>query len=364
MREFFAAPRHAYSREILQLHHERGGDFPPQVPEGTEALVEVDRLTKDFPVRGTDKVVHAIGDFRLTLRRGEAIGLVGESGSGKTTVGRCLTKLEEPTTSEILFDGIEIGALNQREMRRYRSRIQIVFQDPFDSVNPRWTIQDIIEEPLRRTSKLGKAERHRKAVETMELVGLDPELLSRKPRGLGAGTLQRVSIARALICEPEFIVLDEPTSVLAPRARNALIELLAKLQEELGISLLFISHDLTTVRYVCQRVAVMYLGQIVEEGTVEEVFTAPQHPYSQALLSAHLFPDPENRRVENPEPSALEGEIPSPIDLPTGCYLASRCPHANATCKSSRQDLTLTGSGRSVRCHRAVAGELPRNGGH
>lgn len=364
VKEFFANPRHPYSQEILRMHHERGGDFPAQVSAEARPLLKVETLTKEFPVRGSDKVVHAIGDFRLTVRRGEAIGLVGESGSGKTTVGRCLTKLEDPTSSRILFDGVEIGSLSMREMRPFRSRIQIVFQDPFDSVNPRWTIRDILEEPLRQTGRMTREDRARRAGETLELVGLDPALLTRKPKGLGAGTLQRISIARALICEPEFIVLDEPTSVLAPRARNALIALLARLQKELDISLLFISHDLTTVRYLCQRVAVMYLGQIVEEGTVEEVFTAPQHPYSRALLSAHLFPDPHNRRVESPEPSALQGEIPSPIDLPRGCYLASRCPHAVEACRTTPQQLTVPGSGRAVRCHRAVAGELPDTKGH
>lgn len=364
VKRFFAVPEHHYSKEILQLHHERGQDFPEQVPADAETLLDVPDLTKQFPIRHSKSVVHAIGDFRLKLRRGEAIGLVGESGSGKTTVGRCLTRLEEPTSAQILFDGQDISGLSAREMRKLRSRIQIVFQDPFDSVDPRWTIQHILEEPLRQTTGMSRAARRTRAEETMRLVGLDPALLSRKPRGLGAGTLQRVAIARALASEPEFIVLDEPTSVLAPRARNALIELLSKLQRDLGISLLFISHDLTTVRYVCQRVAVMYLGQIVEEGTVEEVFTRPLHPYSQALLAAHLFPDPDNRRVEHPEPSALEGEIPSPVDLPTGCYLASRCPHANETCRTTRQPLVDLETGRSVRCHRAVAGELPRMEGH
>ena len=357
--EFFANPQHTYCQEILQLHQERGGDFPAQVADDARPLLEVAGLTKEFPIRGSDKVVHAVGDFSLTLKRGEAIGLVGESGSGKTTVGRCLTRLEEATRAEILFDGIDVGSLSLREMRRYRSRIQIVFQDPFDSVNPRWTIQHILEEPLRQITEIGRDDRLRRAHEVMELVGLSPDLLARKPRGLGAGTLQRINIARALICQPDFVVLDEPTSALAPRARNALISLLARLQKELEISLLFISHDLTTVRYLCQRVAVMYLSQIVEEGTVEDVFSNPQHPYSQALLAAHLFPDPRNRRVDNPELATLEGEIPSPIDLPAGCYLAGRCPHADATCHSKPQELARLGPGRSVRCFKAAGGDLP-----
>jgi oligopeptide/dipeptide ABC transporter ATP-binding protein len=183
-------------------------------------------------------------------------------------------------------------------------------------------------------------------------------MMMAKPRDLGASTLQRVNIARALICNPDFVVLDEPTSVLAPRARNSLIALLARLQKELGISYLFISHDLTTVRYLCQRVAVMYLGQIVEEGSVEQVFTAPQHPYSKALLSAHLMPDPTRRRVDNPALAALQGEIPSPIDVPKGCYLASRCPHVVDKCRTNLQILTDLGDDRAVRCERVVNKEI------
>jgi oligopeptide/dipeptide ABC transporter ATP-binding protein len=189
-------------------------------------------------------------------------------------------------------------------------------------------------------------------------VNLDPSLMQAKPRDLGASTLQRINIARALICKPEFVVLDEPTSVLAPRARNSLIALLARLQKELDISYLFISHDLTTVRYLCQRVAVMYLGQIVEEGKVEQVFCNPQHPYSRALLSAHLMPDPTRRRVDYPSPATLDGEIPSPIDVPRGCYLASRCPHVTDACRANPQVLIEMDDGWTVRCERVVKREI------
>jgi oligopeptide/dipeptide ABC transporter ATP-binding protein len=322
-------------------------------------MVEVRGLIKTFPVRNSAKVVQAVDRVTLTIRPGETLGLVGESGSGKTTVGRCLLRLLQPDGGAISFEGADILAFGDADMRRRRAKLQIVLQDPFDSLNPRWTIRKILTEPLNLHTRQSRADKARRAAELMQLVGLDPALLERRPRGLGAGALQRVNIARALACNPSFIVLDEPTSVLSPQARAGLIELLGRLQKELGISYLFISHDLTSVQYVCHRVAVMYLGQIVEEGSVEEIFRRPRHPYSQALLSAHLFPDPSHRRVDNPVAPALQGEIPSPIDLPVGCYLASRCPYANAACRAAPQRLEPCADGRVVRCHRVVAGEIP-----
>jgi peptide/nickel transport system ATP-binding protein len=357
VRDFFANPQHPYSQDVLRLFRERGGEYPAQIT-GDRSFLKTDALTKHFPLRNSKKVVQAVDKVSLTIGRAEAVGLVGESGSGKTSVGRCLLRLVDATSGKITFDGTDITALPPADMRKIRSRMQIVFQDPYDSLNPRWTIEDLLAEPLRVHGTPDKATVRAKATAALKLVDLDPALLDRKPRGLGASTLQRVNIARALILDPEFVVLDEPTSVLAPRARNGLIALLAKLQKDLGISFLFISHDLTTVRYLCQRVAVMYLGQIVEEGTVEQVFSTPRHPYSAALLSAHLFPDPTNRRVDHPVPAALQGEIPSPIDVPKGCYLSSRCPHATDTCRATAQILTPLPDGRQVRCMRVVNGEI------
>lgn len=357
VRQFFAEPQHFYSQEVLRFHHERASGYPPQVSGGA-GFLRTEQLTKHFPLRNSKKVVQAVDKVTISVAKGEAVGLVGESGSGKTTVGRCLMRLEHPTAGAVILDGQDITALGAAEMRQMRSRMQIVFQDPFDSVNPRWTVADILDEPLRVHKSGDKADRRARAVAVLKQVDLDPSLMAAKPRDLGASTLQRINIARALVCNPDFVVLDEPTSVLAPRARNNLIALLARLQKELGISYLFISHDLTTVRYLCQRVAVMYLGQIVEDGTVEQVFTAPQHPYSRALLSAHLIPDPTNRRVDNPVTAALEGEIPSPIDVPKGCYLASRCPYVTDSCMINPQVLTELGTGRTVRCERVVNGEI------
>lgn len=363
VRMFFDAPEHPYSREVLGFYRDRAAGYPSQVTGGAGFLV-TDALTKHFPLRGSAKVVQAVDRVTLSVAKGEAVGLVGESGSGKTTVGRCLLRLVDPTSGAVRLDGVDVTALGGAEMRAMRARMQIVFQDPFDSVNPRWTVARILEEPLRVHGGGGVAVRRNRAAEALRLVDLDPSLMAAKPRDLGASTLQRIAIARALILNPEFIVLDEPTSVLAPRARNALIALLARLQAELGVSYLFISHDLTTVRYLCQRVAVMYLGQIVEEGSVEQVFTAPKHPYSQALLSAHLMPDPSRRRVDREIPAALEGEIPSPIDVPEGCYLASRCPHVTDACRANPQVLADLGGGRAVRCERAVRGEIGREAAH
>lgn len=358
VRRFFADPQHVYSQQILKLYRERGSDFPKAIPVGEgKPLLTVGALVKHFPIRGSDKVVHAVENVSLTIRQGESIGLVGESGSGKTTVGRCLLQLINPTSGSVEYDNVDLTRIANRDMRRYRAKLQIVFQDPFESLNPRWTICEILSEPLRVHGNFGKVEMRQRAMDILNLVGLAPDLIDRRPRGLGAGTLQRINIARALICEPEFIVLDEPTSVLAPKARNELIELLVRLQRELGLAYLFISHDLTTVRYLCQRVAVMYLGQIVEEGTVRDVFTDPQHPYSRALLSAHLFPDPTKRRPDNPMPQQLQGEIPSPIDLPKGCYLASRCSYVVDKC-AHPQDLVALEPGRSVRCIRVRDGEI------
>lgn len=359
VRDFFEAPQHAYSKDVLRLYRERGTDFPDAIRRGEgEKLISTEALTKHFPLRDSAKVVQAVDKFTIEIRKGESVGLVGESGSGKTTVGRSLMRLVDPTSGSILYRGEDLTKLSSKKLRAYRSKLQIVFQDPHDSLNPRWTVADILGEPLRVHTTLSAKERRAKAGAALKLVDLDVSILDRKPRGLGAGTLQRINIARALICEPEFIVLDEPTSVLAPRARNGLIELLNRLQRELGIGYLFISHDLTTVRYLCQRIAVMYLGQIVEEGSVRDVFTKPSHPYSQALLSAHLFPDPTRRRVENPTPATLEGEIPSPIDVPHGCYLSSRCPHVVDACRATPQALQPFDDDRLVRCHRVVKGEI------
>jgi oligopeptide/dipeptide ABC transporter ATP-binding protein len=289
------------------------------------------------------------------------MGLVGESGSGKTTVGRCLLRLEEPTAGSITYRDQLISNISKRDLRAYRSHMQIVFQDPFDSLNPRWSIGRVLREPLDLHTTLSSAEKVERSRELLTMVGLDPNILNRKPKGMGAGAMQRINIARALASDPEFIVLDEPTSVLSPGAISELIALLNRLQAQLGLSYLFISHDLTTVKYLCHRVAVMYLGQIVETGTVDQIFNDPKHPYARALLASHLFPDPTHRRVDHRKPDALSGEIPSPVDLPIGCYLASRCGYAKDRCRAEPQRLVPLDDGRHTRCWRVVEGELDVN---
>jgi oligopeptide/dipeptide ABC transporter ATP-binding protein len=355
---FFAAPEHPYSREVLRLQRAAAAGRATGAAAAGPALIRVEGLAKSFPVRGTDKVVQAVQGVSFEIGRGETLGLVGESGSGKTTVGRCLMRLAEPDAGEIRFAETPLAGLGPAAMRALRARLQIVFQDPHDSLNPRWTVWQILREPLDLHTRLSTKDKRARAAELLRLVGLDPAALDRRPRGMGSGALQRLSIARALATTPEFLVLDEPTSVLAPAARAELVALLRRLQAELGLSYLFISHDLTTVKDLCHRVAVMYLGQVVETGTVRQVFEAPLHPYARALLAAHLAPDPARRRVDGVPADALAGEIPSPIDLPRGCYLAGRCPHATDRCRAEPQPLVALGDGREVRCGRVARGEI------
>ncbi|MEM1430542.1 MAG: ABC transporter ATP-binding protein [Pseudomonadota bacterium] len=360
VRAFFANPEHPYSREVLSLQRDAAGSGAERRtgPRGEAPLLAVEGLKKTFPIPGSAKVVQAVERADFTIAPRETLGLVGESGSGKTTVGRCLLRLEQATEGRITFRGQEISAMGARQMRAMRSKMQIVFQDPYDSINPRWTVRRILREPLDLHSKLDAPGKDRRVRELLDMVGLDPAWVDRKPRGLGSGALQRLNIARAIATDPDFIVLDEPTSVLAPQAISGLVALLRRLQDDLGLGFLFISHDLTTVQYLCHRVAVMYLGQIVEVGTVEQVFQDPQHPYSRALLAAHLFPDPASRRVEHRPPERLGGEIPSPVDLPEGCYLAGRCPHALDQCRIEPQALHELDDGRAVRCWQVVDGVL------
>jgi peptide/nickel transport system ATP-binding protein len=359
VRAFFRAPQHPYSQRVLALQREEGESRAARSADitTTEKLLEIDRLTKDFAIRGSHKVVHAADRVSLSVRAGECVGLVGESGSGKTTTGRCLLRLEVPTSGDVRFRGRALSELSDAEFRHLRAKMQIVFQDPFDSMNPRWTVEDVVAELLSLHTDLDAAGRAQRVDELLTLVGIDRRLKAVRPSQLSAGRQQRVAIARAIATNPEFVVLDEPTSALTPETTAEIISLLMDLSRRLGLAYLFISHDLTTVKYICHRVAVMYLGQIVELGTKEQIFGTPTHPYAQALLAAHLFPDPEDRRVDRKRRIALEGEIPSPIDLPQGCYLYGRCPMQLDSCRTSKQELTQLPDGRLVRCWRAVAGE-------
>jgi oligopeptide/dipeptide ABC transporter ATP-binding protein len=302
-------------------------------------LCELDDLKVHFPLRGTaawlralkdghPSVVRAVDGVSFHVDAGETVGLVGESGCGKSTVARTLVRLVQPTAGKIVFDGAELSGMSDEAYNKVRPNLQMVFQDPAASLNPRLPVRRMVEEPLKLHTTLDAAERRARAETVLEEVGLGVEFADRYPHELSGGQCQRVNIARALVTNPKLIVLDEPTSALDVSLRARVILLLEELRERHGLSYLFISHDLATVRYLASRVAVMYLGVIVEEGDAAELFDRPAHPYTRALLAAVPEPDPDAKR----DAFTLSGEIPSPIDIPGGCRLRARCPLAQPVC--------------------------------
>jgi oligopeptide/dipeptide ABC transporter ATP-binding protein len=319
-----------------------------------EFLLTVRGLVKQYPVHGSDKVVHACDGIDLDLRRGQTVGIIGESGSGKTTLGRCLLRLVEPTAGSVVLDGVDLTRLDPASLRRARRKMHIVFQEPALSMNPQLTVGYQIAEPLRIHTQMNRAQRKARVVELLEMVKLPANFAGATPAGLSGGELQRCSIARALAADPDLVVLDEPASALPPATAQDVIALLKRLQAELGLAYIFISHDLSLVRSLCDTVVVMYLGQTVESGPRSEIFERPRHPYTRALLAAALRPDPEH--VRNSE--RLDGEIPSPIDLPRGCYLASRCHYVRERCRSESQVLRAVGGGHMSRCWRMADGDV------
>lgn len=312
-------------------------------------LLEVAHLVKRFPT--PHGVVHAVSDVSFAVEPGEALALVGESGSGKTTVGRCLMGLIRPDAGTIRFAGHDLSALSPDGFRRLRARIQFVFQDPTDALNPRLKVGASVTEPLRLTAGMGRAVSAARARELLEMVGLPAETAGFYPHQLSGGQQQRVGIARAIATRPDLVVLDEPTSALDVSVRAEILELLQRLQSELGMAYLFISHDLTAVHRLCDRIAVMYLGRIVEVGNTADLFAQPLHPYARALLSSVMYPDPRQRRSD----FRLEGEIPSAIHLPSGCPLHTRCPLAIAECRSVPPPLEEKAPGRIASCLRLEA---------
>ena len=328
-------------------------DAPDRPPESeATALLRVEGLVKHFAVRGgaLNRVVNhvqAVNDVSMTIRRGEVLGLVGESGSGKTTVGRLILRLVDATAGRVVFDGTDIFALSRSEMRRFRKRMQIVFQDPYASLNPRERVRTVIGHAL-AVHRIGTpASRTDRAVELMEQVGLSASQLDRFPHEFSGGQRQRVGIARALAVNPEFLVADEPVSALDVSVQAQVINLLSDLKDELDLTLLFIAHDLAVVEHICDRVAVMYLGRIMEIAPVDTVYRSPNHPYTQALLSAVPTPDPGKSR----ERTVLKGDIPSPIDPPSGCVFRTRCPMAQDICAREVPELKQVGQDHFSACH-------------
>lgn len=320
------------------------------------AILTVENLVKRFPIAGSKQMVQAINDISFSIQPGETLGLVGESGSGKTTVGRCIIGLLEPSAGTISFKGRPIAGPGSSRIG-VTGNIQFVFQEPAESLDPRMKIGQSISEPLLPLN-LDRATREKKTLEAIQLVRLDPGLLDDYPSELSAGQQQRVGIARAMVTQPELVVLDEPTSALDPTARAEIIDLLQRIQAERNTAYLFISHDLSTVRFISHRVAVMYLGMIVEQGDAATVFNRPHHPYSSGLLSSVLLPHP-HLKIESSV--SLKGEIPSPINLPKGCFLASRCPFVIDRCRTEMPPRSTVGDGHFVHCfrHEEVAASVP-----
>jgi oligopeptide transport system ATP-binding protein len=319
----------------------------------SDALLEVRDLRKHFPIRRgllarTVGAVRAVDGVSFSIAKGETLGLVGESGSGKTTTGRCVLRLVEPSEGRLVFDGADLRALDAESMRLMRRHMQIVFQDPYGSLNPRMRVETLIGEPLEiHEPSMKRAARRERVASLMERVGLSPDLMRRYPHEFSGGQRQRIGIARALATSPKFLVLDEPVSALDVSVQAQVINLLQDLQRDLGLTYLFIAHDLAVVEHISQRVVVMYLGKIMEEASRDDIYARPLHPYTKSLLSAVPVPEPGAKKMR----VQLHGDIPSPAAPPPGCVFQTRCPIAQERCRVESPSLADAAPGHRVACH-------------
>ncbi len=335
-----------------------GLNVTSQTSNNKEIILEIDNLVKHFSIKGSKKPLIAVNGVTLKFKKGGTFGLVGESGSGKSTVGRCIMRLIDITSGRVVFKGEDLQKIPKKDFRlSWRRKIQMVFQDPYDSLNPRINVEEIIGEPLKLIENISKDEIEENCKNFLNLVKLEKSHLKSYRHELTQGQQQRVGIARAIATNPDFVVLDEPITKLDVSVQAEILNLLKRLQNELGITYLYISHDLNTVKDFCHEVGVMYLGRIVEFGKVNQVFESPKHPYSRALLASVLHPDP----LDIPSSFKLTGEIPSPIGLPSGCSLYSRCPLAISACKYTPQKLMDIGKGHFVECMLVQDGSLKSN---
>ncbi len=331
-------------------------------------LLKVEGLKQYFPIKGgflgrTVNHVKAVDDISFTVHEGETVSIVGESGCGKSTTGRAILRLEEPTEGKVIFQGVDLTTLSKREMRKYRKDLQIIFQDPYASINPRQTVSDVLNEAMEIQKSVPRQKRRERIIELLETVGLNEYQADRFPHEFSGGQRQRIGIARALSVDPKLIICDEAVSALDVSIQAQVLNLLQELQEKYNLTYLFISHDLGVVRHISDRVIVMYLGKIVEIAHKDSLFERPMHPYTKALLSAIPVPDPEREKTH----IELKGDVPSPIDPPTGCRFHTRCPYAQDRCKTETPLLkahSTMNEGHQAACHfveEIANGELKPN---
>ena len=364
---------------VLAVLHLRSGEVPPlPAPQpivpltpsdhgsharaGEDLALTVSHLTVEFPVGRTGLKVHAVTDVSFDVRRGETLGLVGESGCGKSTTGKALLQFPRPTSGDIWFDGHDLTSLSSEQMRAVRPKIQMIFQDPISSLNPRRTVGEIVGDPLRIWGRGTPEDRRNLVAETLDVVGLDPEVaMDKRPHEFSGGQCQRICVARALVLEPDLIICDEPVSALDVSVQAQILNLLEDLKARYGLTLLFIAHDLAVVKNISDRVAVMYLGRIVEIGPPDDLYRQPAHWYTAALLEAIPVPDPTVRPQDTP---ALQGEIPSPVAPPSGCRFRTRCPNAQERCAAEVPTMREVAPGHHVACHFPLidVAEPPRSG--